>query len=63
MPTSPVVEALKKVKVRYSGAPGLIPLSDLIEQGKLADFIRHQYPDVAREGSVQFIPQVRGRVP
>ena len=53
---------VQQVKVRYSGAPQLIPLADLIKQGKLTDFLRHQYPDVERGGGVQFVPEIRGRV-
>ena len=60
-PTANIKEALAAVKIRYPGKPEPVPLSDLVTEKRLTDLLKHQYESVHQPGTVQFIPEVRGR--
>ena len=62
-PTSNIKEALGAVNIRYPGKREPASLSDLVTEKHLTDLLKHQYESVHQPGTVQFIPEVRGRFP
>ena len=55
--------SFEKINIRQPGAVSLTPIKQLIENGELFSQLEQQFPRISENGSVQFIPELRGTNP